>query len=477
MSNASIGIVPYQGYYELLMPRSKYPKCFCTEEEIAIAEGIREFVQKEMMPRRHDFEGGYHKDPDLAKRTCYAMYKELWKMGLCRSVVPEKYGGLGLSPIVRGMINEELSRADIGVATMIGKLHWVVSFLVAAGRDDLLEEFRSVWSGDDPYFFCVFLTEPQGGANIEDPAFGARYVRTTAKVDGDEWVINGHKLWPGPSGPAEGFVTEFSKGHMGYFTLAKDEPHGGLDTVGIYLIPADTPGLEFSALFEKSGQYMAEENREIWLNDVRIPKRYRIDTKLGEGGHLLMAQGVPLARMASCHRLCGLAGACLEIALDWTAEREIAGKPVREHSLFASIIGDCFRRLEAARALCLSIGWQAMHADEYGPLYSHEFAAKCSAARYNAGRAAEYIIARSMELLGSYGYIYDYQLEKYRRDYQIATMWLGGAQRDLLDISQGLYGLYKWPGQEEWEKSGMKNVLEGWVGPTPEEVRERRRVD
>ena len=224
------------------------------------------------------------------------------------------------------------------------------------------------------------------------------------------------------------------------------------------------------------GQYMTEENTEIWLSGVRIPKKYRIDVRPGDGGHMLLAQGIALGRLAAAHRLCGVGSACLEIALDYTAEREIAGTPVREHSFFASILGDCFRRLEAARTLCLSVGWQAMHADVYGPLYSHEFAAKCAAARCTAGMAAEYITARAMELLGSNGYCYDYQLEKYRRDYQIGTMWLGGRQRDILDMSQGLYGVFKWPGQKEWEKSGMKNVMEGWVGPSPDEVAERMRV-
>ena len=226
MSNAGKGVTQYEGYYELLMPRSKYPKCFCTDDEISIAEHIREFVQKEMMPKRHDYEGGVHKDIELARRSCFEAYKKLWDMGLCRSVVPEEFGGLGLSPVVRGMINEEISRADMGIAGLVGKLHWIISFLKTAGRKDLIEELRPIWEGDDAYLFCVAMSEPQGGSNIEDPAFEAKYVRTTARLDGDEWVIDGHKLWPGPSGVPESFVMEPLKGHVGYIVLAKDEPHG-----------------------------------------------------------------------------------------------------------------------------------------------------------------------------------------------------------------------------------------------------------
>ncbi len=472
--NASVGVVPYQGYYDLLLPKSKYPKCFCAEEEIRIAENVREFAQKEMMPRRHDFEGGYHKDPELARRTCSEIYKKMWDMGLMRSIIPEKYGGLGLSRVAKGMFDEELCRADIGIGTAPSMMHWTAAFMLAAGRDDLLEELRHYWEGDDAYHTGVWFTEPQGGANIEDPAFEVKYFRITARLDGDEWVINGHKLWP-RSAPAEEWVSEWTKGCMGYCVFAKDDPHGGLDALGVYYIPAEAPGLEFSAPFDKMGVYRADDNREIWLNDVRIPKRYRIDTKPGEGGRLFRALVPAAGRLSSSFKLCGLASAVLEIGLDYTATREIAGKPVREHSYFASILGECFRRLEAARSLCLSVAWQADHAGEYGPSHSPQFLAKCSAARCSAGLAAEYIVNRVMELMGTYGYTYEYQVEKYMRDYKISMMWLGGRQRDTLDMSQGLYGIYKWPGQEEWEKSGMKNITEGWAGPTPEEVYERGR--
>ena len=114
------------GYYKMLHPKVKYPKCYCTDEDITMAIAIREFANKVLMPVRHDFEGGWHRDEKLGVETTHKYYKECVKLGLTASNLPEKFGGLGLSPVVRQMINIELSRAEIGLATMVGKIHWVV---------------------------------------------------------------------------------------------------------------------------------------------------------------------------------------------------------------------------------------------------------------------------------------------------------------------------------------------------------------
>ena len=195
-----------EGYYRMLDPRVKYPKCFCTDEEIEMAIRMREFATKELMPDRHAFEGGWCKDESQALETLHKHYAECVKLGLTKSNTPKEYGGLGLSPVVRNMVNLELSRADIGSATMVGKIHWVVSFMIAAKRDDLLKEFAPKIVGDESWTACVAISEPAGGANLEDPAFEFRTIRTIAKIEGDEVVVNGHKIWPGPTQSHQGVL-------------------------------------------------------------------------------------------------------------------------------------------------------------------------------------------------------------------------------------------------------------------------------
>ncbi|MEQ8495563.1 MAG: acyl-CoA dehydrogenase family protein [Gammaproteobacteria bacterium] len=434
--------------YRLLEPRQKYTQAFCTEDEIQIAEHIRDFITKEVMPYRHDLEGGWHRDDKLAKETLHRLYAKLVDLGVTKTNLPEAWGGLGYSPVVRQMINEELSRADIGLATKVGKIHWIVSCMVAAKRDDLLEEFAPRIVGEDSWTACVAITEPAGGANVEDPALEYRTLRVIAKEDGGDYVINGHKLWPGPSGYLDRFQSTHMKGHLGYWTVATTDPKAGAAGVGLFYVPPDAKGLEFSNPYEKMGFSFTESNSDIWYNDVRIPKRYRIDTEPGQGAQLVSGVIIALGRLAGAARLVGLSEAVLEIVLDWSQHRIIAGTPMRERSLFATYLAEMYRAIDIARQYYLSVTWQVTRPDVYGTPWTKEMKAKCSAARSYAGDTAQMVCNRAMELMGSAGYAYESHVEKYMRDYKIVQMWLGGAQRDRLDIAQGLYGPFKWAGSD-----------------------------
>jgi alkylation response protein AidB-like acyl-CoA dehydrogenase len=434
------------GGYKLLNIRQKYPRVFCTEEEIEIAEHIKRFVDKEIMPYRHDLEGGWHRDEKLAKNTIHRLYAKLVDIGVTKINLPKKFGGLEYSPVVRQMINEELSRADIGLATKVGKLHWAISIMVAAGREDLLEEFSPRISGGEAWTACFAITEPQGGANVEDPAQEFSSIRTIAKEDGDDYVINGHKLWPGPAGWKDLFETEHLNGHLGYWVCAITDPKGGEDSAGIFYVPPDAPGLEFSNPYEKMGFSWTESNTDIWFNDVRIPKRYRIDTKKGQGAQLIKGFVIGLGRLAGAARLTGLSDAVLEIVLDWTQNRIIEGTPMRERSLFAATLAEMYRAVEISRQYYLSCTYQVTQPEIYGYPWEAQMKARFSAARSFAGDAAQMVCNKGMQLMGSAGYAYESHIEKYMRDYKIVQMWLGGAERDRLDIAQGLYGPFKWAG-------------------------------
>ena len=162
-------------------------------------------------------------------------------------------------------------------------------------------------------------------------------------------------------------------------------------------------------------------------------------------------------RLAGAARLTGLSQVVLEIVLDWTKERFIAGQPVRERSLFAGMIGEMFRAIEVSRQYYLSTTWQVMHPEIYGRPWTPAMIARFSAARSFAADTAEMVTNRAMEMMGSYGYAYESHVEKYMRDFKIVKIWLGGAQRDRLDIAQGLYGPFKWGGQDEYFKK--ENLL------------------
>jgi alkylation response protein AidB-like acyl-CoA dehydrogenase len=453
-----------QGYYKLLDPRYKYPKCFCTDEEIEIAVNVARWVDKELMPERHNFEGGWHKDRELGTLTRDKYYAECVKMDLTKTSYPKEFGGLGLSATLRNMVYLELCRAEVGLAMEVMHIHWPVSFLIAAKRDDLLKEFAPKFVGDDAWVACVAITERGGGANLEDPAFDFRTIRTTLKFEGDEAIVNGVKIWPGTAGPPEHFENQYVKGHMGYFTIVTRDPSKGAEGAGIVFVPSGTKGLSVSPPYEKMGISWGDENCEIFYDNVRVPKKYVLDLdQPGLGAKIIKGYTVGLGRLGIGARLIGIAEAVLKIALDWTGGRDIAGVPVRERSYFASILGEMAKRVEIARSYMLMCSWQAGQPDVYGTPDSPEMIAKFSVSRSFAGNTCEFCTNRAMELMGSYGYAYDYHVEKYMRDYKILQMVLGGAQRDTLDIAQGLYGPFKWSGMDEWIKQGGL-VTEGFDG-------------
>lgn len=439
--------------YILMTTRQKYPDIYCNDEEVMLADNIKKFVDKEVMPERHNLEGGWHRDENLGIKTLHRLYSRMVDLGVTKINLPEKYGGLELRPTARQIVNEELSRGDIGLATMVGKIHWIVSIMAGAKREDLLEEFAPRIVGKESWTACVAITEPAGGANLEDPAFKGRTIRTIAKKDGDSYILKGHKIWPGPAGWAKRFQSEHLKGHMGYLTIATTDPSLGNDGIGIFYVPAEIEGLSFSNPYEKMGMVWSDENVEIWYDNVKIPARYRIDTQPGQGAKLTKGFVIGLGRLAGAARLTGLSQAVLEIVLDYTKKREIAGTPVRERSMFAGMLAEMFRAVELSRQYYLAATWMVTKPEIYGYPWEPHMLARFSSARSFAADTAEMVTNRAMELMGSYGYAYEFHVEKYMRDFKIVKLWLGGPQRDRLDIAQGLYGPFKWPGMDDWARA------------------------
>jgi len=424
-----------------------------------MAKRIREWVDKEVLPRRQDLEGGWNRDEVLAHKTLYELYYQAHQLGLTISNLPTEFGGLGLSPIVRNMINEEVSRGDIGLATLIGKIHWIISIMWnrVVQRRDLMEEFAPRLTSKIPYIACVNISEPEGSANIEDQALEFHTINTViARRDGDYWVLNGHKIWPGPSSEPSywdkwhSMMPDKFAGHLGYWVVVTEDPSRGAEAAGVVYHPYNQDGVTFSKPFKKMGFVWTDENTEIWYNNAKVPLKYRIDQKPGDGAKIIKGYIIGLGRLAVAARLTGLATAVLEIVLEWTKNRYIAGKPVRERSYFALILAEMFRMIELSRNYYLSVTWQVMHPEIYGEPWEPHMVAKFSTARSFAGDTTEFVVNRGMELMGSYGYVFEMNVEKYYRDFKIVQMWLGGAQRDRLDIAQGLYGPFKWAGYEEW---------------------------
>ena len=402
----------------------------CTDEDLEIVKGVREFVDREIMPRRRDLDGGWHHDEKLAMDTIKEIHQGLVDLGVQRMFLPEAVGGLGANRATSGMVTEELSRGDCGLALHIGIISWTMMPFALAGRIDLLEPLLRKVCDDQPHASCMVITEPSGGANVEDPTQHCRTIATIARLEGDEWVINGRKMWPTGTGQSD----------LTYMTVCSTDPEKGDEGLALIHVPPGTPGLSFSKPIEKMGMCWTDWNGEIFYDDVRVPKEHRMSGpgKDAEIFHDIMGAG----RLGSCLFAIGAAQACFEIALDWTKDREIAGRPVRDRSLHASILGEMAQRIECSRAYYQKI-YEMQTSGQFGRPGEPLMLSKCSAALNYACDTAVWVPNKAMELMGAYGYSYDLNVEKYLRDVKIVQLWLGGPQRRWLDSALGYYS-FEW---------------------------------
>ncbi len=412
----------------MLSPEMKYVRAMATEEDLRIVKAVREYVEREVVPRRIDLDGGWHRDEKLARKTFEKLHKGLVDLGVQRAFFPKEVGGLGIrSTVTMCMVWEELARGDIGLAAHLSILRWVMAPAFIARRKDLIERFAAKICDDKPHTACMAITEPAGGTNIEDPTQHGRTIATRARLEGDEWVINGHKIWPSGAGVAD----------VVYCTVCTTDPAKGDEGIALIYVPPDTPGLSFGKPIEKMGLCWTDINAEIFYEDVRVPKEFRVagpgeDAKIL---HDIIAGG----RLGTAAMAVGAAQAAFEIALSFTKDREIAGKPVRERSLHASILADMAIAIETARAYYMQVAWMVDHPQLYGRPGSFAMLAKCSAAKAYACDVAVMVTNKAMELMGSYGYAEAYHVEKYLRDCKILQLWLGGPQRARLDTALGYY--------------------------------------
>lgn len=402
-----------------------------TDEDMRIVQAVREYVDKEIMPRRQDLDGGWHRNEELAQKTFEKVHQGLVDIGVQKAIWPEELGGLGVSSVAFEMVIEEISRGDAGLATHIGIVNWTMLPAGLGGRADLLQEFIPKICDDRPHGCCMAITEPSGGTNTEDPTQHGRTIQTIASLKGDEWVINGHKIWP--SGASVADIT--------YCVVCTTDPGLGDDGVALIYVPPDAQGMSFSKPFQKMGMCWTDTNAEIFFENVRVPKKNRV---AGPGrDSKILHDIVGFGRIGTCGFALGAAQACFEIALDWTKNREIAGRPVRERSLHAYILGEMAQKIESARSYSMQIYKMVRQSKLYGMPGEPFLLSKCSAAKEYTCDVSIWVANKAMELMGSYGYAFDYNVEKYLRDIKILQLWLGGPQRAILDTSLGYYS-FEW---------------------------------
>ena len=319
---------------------------------------------------------------------------------------------------------EEMARGDSGIAVALACTNWCILPLryEPYKRPDLLAELTAPFQEDDIHFGCFAMTEPEGGCDIENPRMMGRTIHTRARLDGDAWVINGAKQWPSNSGIASL-----------YLTVCTTDPELGDEGIALIYVPYPIEGVSFSRFENKAGM-QADRNCSIFYDDVRVPRRYRA---AGPGDDVkLLHQNLAVGSVGSAIMSVGTAQNIFEIVTDYATKRVVAGKPIKEHSVNACALGDMAIGIETARTYTLNVAYMLDRPEIYGERWSEEMLAKSRIAKVYAADVSIMVANKAMEMMGSYGYTRDADVEKHWRDNKMMQQWLGGSQVGRLDIAR-----------------------------------------
>jgi len=272
------------------------------------------------------------------------------------------------------------------------------------------------------------MTEPHAGCDIENlPVMHGRPIHTMAVLDGDEWVINGAKRFPSNAGVADI-----------YCVVCQTDSDLGDEGIALIYVPSPWEGLSFGRFENKAGM-QADRNCDIYFDSVRVPRQYRAAGP-GEDARLL-SRNLIGGRLSSGAMAVGSARGAFERVLDYTGTRVVQGKPIRRHSMCAGMLSDMAIAIESARAFYLQTAYAMDHPEKSGDADDNVLLAKTSMVKVYACDMAITVTNRAMELMGSYGYMREFDVEKYWRDCKEIQLWLGGAQLARLDVARGYYDL------------------------------------
>jgi alkylation response protein AidB-like acyl-CoA dehydrogenase len=373
-------------------------------QHMEIRRTVREFADREIAPVAGELERRGEFPHEIIRRAS--------ELGLMGVPYPEEVGGTGLDSLAYAITIEELARASGSVAIIVSA-HTSLGCnpVYMAGTDEQKERFlRPMASGE--VIGAYGLTEPDAGSD-------SRGTRTRARRDGDEWVLNGSKRFITNAGVAGTYVVT---------AVTEREAESG--KISAFIVPADTPGFSIGRMEEKMGLH-ASNTGELLFDDCRIP----VDNLLGaEGeGDKLFLQTLDGGRIGIGAMALGLAQAAYEAASAYAKERRQFDRPIGSFQGVAFMIADMATQIDAARLLVYRAAWLK----DCGKPYSTEAAM----AKLFASEVSRQVTNDAVQVHGGYGYVAEYNVERYLRDAKLTEIGEGTSQIQRMVIARNLLGI------------------------------------
>lgn len=360
-----------------------------TDEQKMIQQLARDFSRNEIAPKAEHY--------DQTHEFPWEIIRKAQELGLTTMNVPEKYGGLGLSLFEEVLVSEELGWGCTGVGTALATNGLAFLPILIAGSEDQKATFGGRLADGELASYCV--TEPEAGSDVAG-------IQTTARRDGDYYILNGRKT----------FITGASVAN--FFTVfAYTDPTRRHKGISCFVVERDWPGVSVTKPFRKMGQH-ASDTAGVIFEDVKVPASYL----LGEEGigFLIAMKVFDKSRPTVAASAVGLGQRAVDEAVRYAKERVSFGKPIYQHQAIGHMIADMAMEVEAARLLV----WKAAWAVDSG---TRNTTAAAFAKAYAADTAMR-VATNAVQVFGGYGYMAEYPVEKLMRDAKIFQIYEGTSQ-------------------------------------------------
>ncbi len=378
-------------------------------EQQDIQKAVREFVKGEFKKEVIEELVEKHQYPEK-------IWKKAAELGFIGIHFPEKYSGMGLGCLENIIVAEELARGDSTVGTCLLIADFASEIILHCGS----EEQKARWLpkvAQGACLSCGAFTEPDHGSDITT-------VNTTAVKDGDEWVINGTKIFITNAGPLAGFYCVLCQ------TDAEAEPsYRGLSLI---LVEADNPGVSYQDVGKKMGISLTY-TAEVVFKDVRVPLSNLIG-KENKGFYQLL-EFFDESRILVAAQALGTAQGAFDRALAYVKQREQFGKKIAQFQANQHKLADMATKIELARLITYKAAWN-FDKGRIDPKLT-------SMAKMYAARTAVEVADEAIQLLGGYGYMVEYEVERFYRDAKITEIYEGTKEIQKNTIAGALLGKIK----------------------------------
>ncbi len=371
-----------------------------SEEQEMIRELARDFANEEVMPHAAEWDKNGEYPLDAIRKA--------HDLGLLYTTIPEEYGGAGMGAVEEVIINEEFGRGDPGFATANGSTMLASYPLLTGGTEEQKEEYLGRACNGKIAAYCV--TEPDAGSDVQS-------LKTEATKEGDEYVINGSKMWITGAGYADWF-----------FVLGYTDRSAGYRGLSGFIVDADTPGVELGKKEENMGQ-RCSDTRGVTFNDARIPEENLVGGVEG-GGWMNAMKAFDHSRPSVASHAVGNAQGAMEESWAYAKERFTFGKPISQHQSISFMLADMATKIEAARLLTLSAASGLDKGEGVTLRAAH-------AKRFAADTCME-VTTDAVQVLGGYGYSEEYPLARRMRGAKIYQIFEGTSQIQRMIISREL---------------------------------------